>query len=171
MTKKQNHKIKGNLYILFSLLIVTIFWTLVYLLPDYEENNCTENESGFEAPIDGFYEIDIHRYNKKKYLIVYGKYYYVENDDKRFDAEYYKISEENIEMIKFYYDEFRNEMIDQESLDIFDLDEKSIDYNNYYIIHDYYELNGVNKSCAHYPNFNLQLYDTDNHILYLLYVG
>lgn len=76
-----------------------------------------------------------------------------------------KVDEDNIEMIKSFYNDFRNVMGNQEKLYMLDLDENDIDYD------DYYGLNGVNKSCAHYPNFNLQLYDTDNHILYLLYVG
>lgn len=73
-------------------------------------------------------------------------------------------------MIKSFYNDFRNVMVNQEKLYMLDLDENDIDYDDYYIIYDYCDSNDKMDSCTEYNVFSLKLYDVQTHILYVLQI-
>lgn len=117
--------------------------------------------------IEGYYKYECYSYSiSLSNNIYYTKYYYRDTYNEKNLQGYDKVNEENIEMIKEFYNNFKNIMIEQEKSDIFDLDENAIDYDDYYIIHEYCDPEDENHSCYRHHNLWLQLYDTQTHILY-----
>lgn len=121
--------------------------------------------------IDGYYKYESYSYSiSLSNNIYYTKYYYRDTYNEKYLEGYDKVNEENIEMIKDFYNNFKNIMIEQEKSDIFDLDEIAIDYDDYYIIHEYCDPEGEKYSCYRSHDLWLHLYDAQSHILYDLQI-
>lgn len=163
--KKVNKKkisSKELVYILSSLLLVAVFWCLISF-SSYFSGSDEDNS------IDGYYKYEHFNYSiSLSNNIYYSKYYYRDTDNEKYLKEYDKVNEENIEMIKEFYNNFKNIMIEQEKTYIFDLNENDIDYDDYYIIHEFCDPEDKKYSCYRYHSLSLKLYDTQSHILYFL---
>ena len=125
---------------------------------------------GNDNSIEGYLEYEHYSYSFDLYYYVsYSKYYYMGIDDKKYLKDYDKVNDNNMEMIKSLYNDFKNVMIEQEKTYIFDLEEDDIDYDDYYMIYDYCDSDEMD-SCTKYREFSLELYDAQTHILYNLQI-
>lgn len=165
--KKVNKKkisSKEVVYILSSLLLVAVFWCLILLFYCCDDTQNYDNNDN-----DGYYKYENYNYSiSLSNNIYYSKYYYRDTDNEKYLKEYDNVNEENIEMIKEFYNNFKNIMIEQEKTYIFDLNENDIDYDDYYIIHEFCDPENKKYSCYRYHSLSLKLFDTQSHILYFL---
>lgn len=159
MNNKKNNKMKrqGYKYILLSLIILTIFWSLVSLvefLYDYYFNDV----------IYGYYKEErfIQQGGLQGYTEYY-KYYYTEKDDEKFYSKYEKVGKNSIEVIKLFREDFKESMILWKKLDKYDFYDIDIEENDYYLL--------LTDDSEKPYLYDLYYYDTETHILYVLHIS
>lgn len=154
---KNKKRKKGFIYILISLLIIAIFWSLIFLfefLFDYYASNVLYGYYKEERFIQ---QVGFQGYDE------YYKYYYTEKEDTNFFSRYYKVTNENIETIKLFRDDFKEIMVALNKLDKYDFYNIDIEESDYYLLF-----------CEDLENpytYDLYYYDTETHILYKLHVS
>lgn len=145
---KRKQRIKGFLYILLALLIVSIFWFLF----DYYLSNVPYGYHKQEIFID---QVGLQGYDE------YYKYYYTKKADEKFYSKYNKVTKENIEKIKLFQENFKKVMERWNKLDKYDFCDVEIEENDYYLLFT---------DDSEKP-YELYYYDTETHILYVLHTS
>lgn len=147
---KIKQKIKGFLYILLALFIVSIFWFLF----DYIDSDIIygyyKGESFIQHPFFQGYD-------------EYYKYYYTKKDDNKFYSKYNKVTKEKIQTIKLFQEDFKETMNDWNKLDKYDFYDVEIEENDYYLLFT----DDLEKPFL----YELFYYDTETHILYVLHTS
>jgi len=150
---KRKQRKKGFLYILLSLIIVSIFWFIIILIDHIYSNviyGYYKGESFIQHPFfQGYTE--------------YYKYYYTEKDDEKFCSKYEKVDKEKIEVIKLFREDFKESMILWKKIDKYDFYDIEIEENDYYLLFT----DDLEKPFL----YELYYYDTETHILYLLHIS
>ncbi len=151
-------KSKIMLFVLSIILIMLVF-TIIFL--DYLLSDRNVIKGYFKSETYG------DKYGFQHYLEYY-KYYYEPKKDADFYKLYDKVNKENINEIKLYYNNFKERMDKQNRLQEYDFNENIIDESDYFILFDKNNRN-FGKNYAKYYYYTLYFYDTNSHILYVLY--
>ena len=153
-------------YILIGIII--LIFLIIIIVGIIFFNNSLNNKN----IINGYYKAEEHFDTFAiQDSVDYCKYYYTDKYDEIFTKEYSKISEENINEIKEYFNKFREWMEACDRLNEYDFDESIIDSNDLYLLYDKFNNNSSSIEYKKFENFTMYFYDINNHVLYYIHAN
>ena len=165
MIEKGKNKSLKIIYLFFIIIIVFLArFVLDSLLIGYFARG--------KYVIGGYYDSEI--YVDDDYMFqeynAYYKYHYRQKEDNKFYKLYNKVSSENIEEIKMYYNDFKSKIDFKERIKEVDFKEDNIKEGDYFLIRDYNNMN-TRVYYEKFHHYNVYYYDIKTHILYVLHTS
>ncbi len=99
----------------------------------------------------------------------YCKYFYKNAAAFENNPNYHKVTEPDIAVIKGYFDDFKQCMVDCDRADEYDFDTKCLTSGDFVFIKTKEGVSDGNIVYEKYDNYNVYLFDTDSSVLYYIH--